>query len=93
MGRFLVFLIIIAAALAGVWFFAPGGQEMLLGAKDKAMSMMPGAAPAESTDTVVIDVAPEESADDVLVEEVIVDEPDAMDELAPAEEPAAEPQH
>lgn len=43
MGRLVLFLIVIAAALAGVWFYAPGGKDMLLGAKSTVMGMIPGA--------------------------------------------------
>jgi hypothetical protein len=31
MGRLIFFLIIIAAILAGVWFFVPGGKDMMQG--------------------------------------------------------------
>lgn len=78
MGRFLLFIIIIVAALAGVWFYMPGGKDLLIGAKDKAMSFVPGAAEEEA--------AP--AADEAVAEEVVVEE--AVVEEAPAEEAAAE---
>lgn len=85
MGRFLVFIIIIAAALAGVWFYMPGGKDMLSGAKDKAMSFVPGqaeeAAPADAA-------AEEPVVEETVVEEVVVD--DAAAEESAAEEPVAE---
>ncbi|MEK7266644.1 MAG: hypothetical protein AAB227_11165 [Pseudomonadota bacterium] len=80
MGRLLVFLIVIVAALAGAWFYMPGGKDMLLGAKDKAMSFMPGKADDAATDAVVVE--------EPVVEEVVVEEPVA--EEPAAEEPAAE---
>lgn len=76
MGRLLVFIIIIVAALAGAWFYMPGGKDMLLGAKDKAMSFMPGKA--------------EEAAPaDAVVEESAAEAP-AADAAPAAEEPAAD---
>ena len=76
MGRLLVFIIIIVAALAGAWFYMPGGKDMLLGAKDKAMSFMPGKA--------------EEAAPaDAVVEEPAAEAP-AADAAPAAEEPAAD---
>lgn len=81
MGRFLLFIIIIVAALAGVWFGMPGGKDMLLGAKDKVMSFVPGQAAEEA--------AP--AAEETVVEEVIVEEPAAEEpaaEEAPTEEEA-----
>lgn len=77
MGRLLVFIIIIVAALAGAWFYMPGGKDMLLGVKDKAMSFMPGKAD---------EAAP---AADVVVEEPAAEEP-AADAAPAAEEPAAD---
>lgn len=75
MGRLLVFIIIIVAALAGAWFYMPGGKDMLMGAKDKAMSFMPGKA--------------EEAAPaDAVVEEPAAEEPAAEEPAADA--PAAE---
>ena len=83
MGRLLVFIIIIAAALAGVWFGVPGGKDMLLGAKDKAMSYMPGKADEAVVEEVVVE--------EPVVEDIIVEEAPAED--MPAEEtPAEEPQ-
>jgi len=82
MGRLLLFIIIIGAALAGVWFYAPGGKDMLLGAKDKAMSYMPGK-------------AEEATAEDIVVEDIVVEEVDEapMDDMGAEEEaPAEEPQ-
>jgi len=77
MGRLLVFVIIIVAALAGAWFYMPGGKDMLMGAKDKVMSFVPGKAE---------EAAP---AADAVVEEPATEEPMASDETA-GEEPAAE---
>lgn len=77
MGRFLLFIIIIVAALAGVWFGMPGGKDMLLGAKDKIMSYVPGQAAEEA--------AP--PADAPVVEEVIVEEPAAEEPAAEEEAP------
>jgi hypothetical protein len=72
MGRFVLFLIVVAAALAGVWFYAPGGKDMLLGAKSTVMGMIPGAEPAA-----------EEAADDAAdaVEEAVEDTADAVEEV------------
>ncbi len=81
MGRFLVFIIIIVAALAGVWFGVPGGKDMLMGAKDKVMSFVPGQAAEEA--------APAAAADEIVIEEIVVDEP-AADEPAAEEAPAAD---
>jgi hypothetical protein len=83
MGRILFFLIVVAAVIAGVWFKVPGGQDMLLGAKDKAMSFMPGKADDAAPADVTVD---EPVAEDIVVDEVVVDEPVA--EEAPAEEEA-----
>ena len=80
MGRLLVFIIVIVAALAGAWFYMPGGKDLLLGAKDKAMSFMPGKAEEAATDAVVVE---EPVVEDVIVEESAAEEP-------AAEEPAAE---
>jgi len=89
MGRFILLIIIVAAALAGVWFYAPGGKDMLLGAKDKAMSYMPGGADAEApADEVVVDVVVEEDSADDMADEAMDDAGDDMGgEEAPAEEP------
>jgi hypothetical protein len=80
MGRFLLFIIIIAAALAGVWFGMPGGKDMLLGAKDKVMSYVPGQASEEA--------AP--AADETVVEDVVIVEEPAAEEPAAEEAPAEE---
>ncbi|MDZ7628100.1 MAG: hypothetical protein U5J99_06790 [Parvularculaceae bacterium] len=83
MGRLVLFLIVIAAALAGVWFYAPGGKDMLLGAKSTVMGMIPGSASeAEATvEDVVEDTA-----------EVVDDTADAVEEAFEdaAEEPSAD---
>jgi len=81
MGRFLLFIIIIVAALAGVWFYMPGGKDMLTGVKDKAMSFVPNGAAGD-------EAAP---AEEVVIEEVIVEEAPA-EEPAAEEAPAEEPQ-
>lgn len=73
MGRLLVFIIIIGAALAGAWFYMPGGKDMLLGAKDKAMSYLPGKADDSATDAAVVEPAAEEPA----AAEPVADEPAA----------------
>ena len=78
MGRLLFFIIIIGAALAGVWFYVPGGQDMLLGAKDKAMSYMPGAADASDD----ADVVSEEIVVDDMVDEAMDDASDMADDMA-----------
>jgi len=57
MGRLIGFLIIIAAVLAGVWFFMPGGKDMLLDAKAKAMSVMPSKDEAEDAGDAAADAA------------------------------------
>ncbi len=90
MGRFLLFIIVIAAALAGVWFYAPGGKDMLLGAKDKAMSHMPAKADdaADATSDAMGD-ATVEPMDEIVAEEVIVDEVVVVDEVM-AEDAAAD---
>lgn len=84
MGRFLVFIIIIVAALAGVWFYAPGGKDMLTGVKDKAMSYVPGKAEeAAPADAVVEEPAAEEpAAEEPAAEEPVAEEP-AAEEPAP----------
>lgn len=81
MGRLVLFLIVIAAALAGVWFYAPGGKDMLLGAKSTVMGMIPGSS-SEA----------EEAVDDAgdAVEEVVEDTADLVDDTADAVEEAAE---
>ncbi|MFZ5617511.1 MAG: hypothetical protein ACOZAA_09360 [Pseudomonadota bacterium] len=87
MGRFLLFIIIIVAALAGVWFYMPGGKDMLTGAKDKAMSYVPGAAKEEAAPA-----AEEAVVEEVVVEEAVVEETPA-EEAAAEEAPAEEPQN
>lgn len=82
MGRFLVFIIVVVAALAGVWFYAPGGKDMLTGVKDKAMSYVPGKAEEAAPADVVVE---EPAAEEAVVEEAPAEEPAA--EEAPAEEP------
>lgn len=98
MGRFLFLLILIGAALAGVWFYAPGGKDMLLGVKDKAMGMMPGAAPAEEAGAPSI--VADEPADDMLPNEVVdggedlpLDDHGSMDDDGATDAPADEPQN
>lgn len=76
MGRLVLFLVVVAAALAGIWFYAPGGKDMLLGAKSQVMGMLPGGAD---------DAAPD--ADDAAVE-VVEEAEEAVEE--PAEEASAE---
>lgn len=61
MGRLVLFLIVVAAALAGVWFYAPGGKDMLLGAKSTVMGMVGKAEPA-ATEVVVEEVVVEDAA-------------------------------
>ncbi len=79
MGRFILFLIIIAAAVAGAWFYMPGGKDMLLDAKDKAMGYMPGGATGDATaEPIVEEIEP--------IEEVAEESMATVDE-APAEEP------
>ncbi len=82
MGRLVLFLIVVAAALAGVWFYAPGGKDMLLGAKSTVMGMIPGAEkPAEEAS----------DAAEVVVEEtveIVEETADAVEEAA--EEPSAD---
>lgn len=85
MGRLLFFLVVIAAVLAGVWFYAPGGKDMLLGAKDKAMSFVPGKADEAAPAAAAVD---EPVAEDIVVDDTATDEPVA--EEAPAEAPAEE---
>lgn len=77
MGRLVLFLIVIAAALAGVWFYAPGGKDMLLGAKSTAMGMIgkaePAAEPAAASADEAVEVVVEDTADaaEEVVEEVV----------------------
>lgn len=70
MGRLVLFLIVVAAALAGVWFYAPGGKDMLLGAKSTVMGMVgkgePAAAEVVVEEEVILD---ESAAAAVIVEE------------------------
>lgn len=81
MGRFILFLIVVGAALAGVWFYMPGGKDMLSGAKEKAMSYMPGKADDAAADTV--DAAEEAAvAAEEAVEETVDGVEDAVDEAA-----------
>ncbi len=82
MGRILFFLIVVAAVLAGVWFKVPGGQDMLLGAKDKVMSFMPGKADEAAPADVIVD---EPVAEDIVIDDMASDEP-AADEAPAAEE-------
>jgi hypothetical protein len=87
MGRLLFFVIAIAAVLAGVWFFVPNGQSMLLGAKDTVIGMMPGKAAEEAApveETVVEEVI------DPTVEAVEEAVEETAEEAAPAEETAPE---
>jgi hypothetical protein len=89
MGRFLVFLIVVAAALAGVWFYVPGGKDMLQGAKSTVMGMMPGKADdaADATADAVEDAV---DAVDEAADEAVDDAAAAVDEAADdaaAEEP------
>jgi hypothetical protein len=78
MGRLVLFLIVVAAALAGVWFYAPGGKDMLLGAKSTVMGMIPGSA----------DKAADDAGD--AVEEVVEETVEIVDETADAVEDAGE---
>ncbi len=87
MGRLVLFLIVIAAALAGVWFYAPGGKDMLLGAKSSVMGMIGKSEPAaEPVGEAVDDAADviEEAVDDTgdAIEEVVEDTADAVDDAA-----------
>lgn len=79
MGRLVLFLVVVAAALAGVWFYAPGGKDMLLGAKSSVMGMIGKSEPAaepvataeevvEETGSVVEEVV-EETSDEAAAEE------------------------
>lgn len=77
MGRLLGFLIIIGVALAGVWFFMPGGQDMLLDAKSKVM----GAIPSKEESTDVVEEATEETV------EVVEEAAEAVEEAATEEAP------
>jgi hypothetical protein len=86
MGRILFFLIVVAAVIAGVWFKVPGGQDMLLGAKDKAMSFMPGKADDAAPADVTVD---ETVAEDIVIDDIVIDDV-ASDEPATDEAPAAE---
>ncbi|NWG93212.1 MAG: hypothetical protein HXY21_12020 [Parvularculaceae bacterium] len=85
MGRLLVFLIVVAAALAGIWFYAPGGKDMLLGAKEKVMGVMPGGADdaADATSDAV-----DETAD--AVDEAVDATSEAVDEAAEVVEEATD---
>ncbi|MFN3961009.1 MAG: hypothetical protein ACK4NP_14005 [Parvularculaceae bacterium] len=76
MGRLVLFLVVVAAALAGIWFYAPGGKDILLGAKSQVMGMLPGGADDAAAD-----------ADDAAVE--VVEEAEEVVE-EPAEEASAE---
>jgi hypothetical protein len=77
MGRLLGFLIIIGVALAGVWFFMPGGKDMLLDAKSKVMSAIPSK--EEATDAV------EEATEETV--EVVEEAAEAVEEAATEEAP------
>jgi hypothetical protein len=85
MGRLIVFLIVVGAALAGIWFYMPGGKDMLMGAKEKAMSYMPGKADDAAADTVdaaeAAAAAAEEAADDAA--DAAVDAAEEATEEAP----------
>lgn len=87
MGRLLLILIVIAGALAGIWFFAPGGKDMLMGVKEKAMGHMP--AKADDTADIVVDDAA--AATEEVVDEVVdgVEDATAADETGAEEAPAA----
>lgn len=87
MGRFVLFLIVVAAALAGVWFYAPGGKDMLLGAKSTVMGMVGKAEPAAEPVADAVDDAAdvvEDAVDDTAdaVEEVVEETADAVDDAA-----------
>lgn len=69
MGRLVLFLIVVAAALAGVWFYAPGGKDMLLGAKSTVMGMVGKAEPAAAEVVVEEEVIVDDAAAAVIVEE------------------------
>jgi hypothetical protein len=80
MGRLLGFLIIIVVALAGVWFFMPGGKDMLLDAKSKVM----GAIPSKEEATEAVEDAGdavEEAAEETV--EVVEEAAEAATEEAP----------
>ncbi len=85
MGRFILFLIVVAAALAGVWFYMPGGKDMLTGAKDKAMSYMPGK--ADDAGDAAVEEAVEVVDETVEATEEVVEEVVETTEDAAAEEP------
>lgn len=91
MGRFVLFLIVIAAALAGVWFYAPGGKDMLLGAKSTVMGMIGKSEPAAEPVADAVDDAVD------ATEEVIDDTADAVEEAveetAEAVDDAGDPQN
>ncbi len=78
MGRLVLFLIVIAAALAGVWFYAPGGKDMLLGAKSTVMGMIPGAEEAADDAGDTVEVVVEETVE--IVEETVEAVEDAAEE-------------
>lgn len=77
MGRLLGFLIIIGVALAGVWFFMPGGKDMLLDAKSKVMA----AIPSKGETTEAVDEAAVETVE--VVEEAAETVEEATTEEAP----------
>ena len=77
MGRLLGFLIIIGVALAGVWFFMPGGKGMLLDAKSKVMS----AIPSKGETAEAVEEATEETVE--VVEEAAETVEEAATEEAP----------
>ena len=86
MGRLVLFLIVVAAALAGVWFYAPGGKDMLLGAKSTVMGMIPGAEKAADDAGDTAEVVVEETV------EIVEETADAVEETVEdaAEEPSAD---
>ena len=85
MGGLLIFLILVAAALFGVWKFVPGGQDMLRGAADFAMSHSPlkkdeAAVVVEEEPAIVVDT---------VVDEVVDTAESAADEVEAAADDAA----
>ncbi len=87
MGRFVLFLIVVAAALAGVWFYAPGGKDMLLGAKSSVMGMIGKSEPAAEPAAEAVDDAVEATEEVVEVTDDAAGEAvETVDEAA-ADEP------
>jgi hypothetical protein len=80
MGRFVLFLIVVAAALAGVWFYAPGGKDLLLGAKSTVMGMIGKAEPAAEPVSDAAEEVVEETVE--VVDEVVEDTAVAADDAA-----------